>query len=329
MMEKLLIICGPTATGKTSLGLILAKKLDGEIISADSRQVYKGMDIGTGKDLPVNLKSQISNLKWNKKPISYYKIKGIKLWGYDLIEPDEEFNVALFTEFSRVMLKDICRRNKLPITVGGTGFYLKAITEPLTTIHIPPNKSLRKKLEILSIEKLQQELKKIDERKFNKLNRSDRNNPRRLIRAFEVSFFLKRQKHKKNLIQQEKQDIPSSVLWIGLTAAQKILYQRIDKRVNQRVSKRVEKEVKALINKGYNFSLPSMSALGYQQWKEYFKGKKTREEVIARWKLDEQAYAKRQITWFKNNKKINWFSISQKEFRKQVVHLVSQWYSEL
>ncbi len=327
-MKKLLIICGPTATDKTSLGLILAKKFDGEIISADSRQVYKGMDIGTGKDMPVNLKSQILNLEWNKKPISYYKILGIKLWGYDLIKPDEEFNVALFTEFSQVVLKDIWSRNKLPVVVGGTGLYLKAITEPLTTIHIPPNKSLRKKLEILSIEELQQEFKRIDERKFNKLNRSDRNNPRRLVRAIEISSFLKRQKHKKNRIQKEKADIPSSILWIGLTAPQKILYQRIDKRVDQRVKKGVEKEVKSLITKGYNFSLPSMSALGYQQWKEYFKRKKTKEEVINRWKLDEHAYAKRQITWFKKNRRIIWFDISDPYYRRKVVDQVKLWYSE-
>ena len=151
-MKKALVICGPTATGKTSLGLKLAKKYNGQIISADSRQVYKGMDIGTGKDLPLNAKQQKDG---------HYLIKGIKVWGYDLINPNQDFSVGHFIKFTKPLIKKIHHQNQLPILVGGTGLYLKAVTGSIDTINIPPNPSLRKKLEKLSRTKLANTLKKI------------------------------------------------------------------------------------------------------------------------------------------------------------------------
>src|SRR3989339_1418163 len=122
-MSKLLVVCGPTATGKTSLGLKMAQKFNGEIISADSRQVYAGMDIVTGKDLPPAVTSQVSNLSWQGRFLKYYEIEKIKVWGYDLVNPDQDFNVSFWNECAKILISDIRSRGKLPIIVGGTGLY--------------------------------------------------------------------------------------------------------------------------------------------------------------------------------------------------------------
>ena len=135
--SQFLIICGPTATGKTNLGIKLAKQFNGEIISADSRQVYQGLDIGTGKDLPVNAKISLSG---------YYIINGIKLWGYDLVKPNQDFSLAHFIDFAFPLIKTLQQQKILPVIVGGTGLYLKALTQTLDTINIKVDKRLRQKL---------------------------------------------------------------------------------------------------------------------------------------------------------------------------------------
>lgn len=322
MKNKLLIITGVTATGKTSLGLKLARLFKGEVISADSRQVYIGMDIGTGKDIPDNLKLKISNIKINSKKINFYG-NGTRMWGYDLVEPNEDFSLAEYKKVSCLIIKDIWKRKKTPIVIGGTGLYLKALTQPIDTIGIPPDKKLRVKLNNLSLEKLQIKLKRINPEKFESLNQSDRNNPRRLIRAIELSQMS--QLASKDKVKELKID---SILWIGLKAPQKIIYKNIDKRVEKRKRLGAEQEIKSLLKKGYSFNLPSFSAMGYRQWEPYIKGKSTIEEIIERWKLDEHAYARRQMTWFKKNKKINWFNINKPDYQKNIVKLVSEWYSE-
>ncbi|MDZ7586852.1 MAG: isopentenyl transferase family protein, partial [Patescibacteria group bacterium] len=156
-MKKILIICGPTATGKTKLAVTLAKKFSGEIISADSRQIYQGMDIVTGKDLPAA------------------KQAGITIYGYDLIKPDEEFSVAHFVKYAHDLINQI----RFPIIVGGTGLYLNSLINPPPTLTIPPNWQLRKKLEKKSAVQLQKALMKINPIRFNQMNHSDQLNPRR------------------------------------------------------------------------------------------------------------------------------------------------------
>ena len=142
-MNKLLVICGPTSTGKTTLAVDLAKKFNGELISADSRQVYKGMDIGTGKDLPKGAKIK---LPWFQK-YGYYELNGVKIWGYDLAAPRHEFNVAQYIKFAERLISDISKRGKTPILVGGTGLYIKAVIDGISTASIPKNNLLRKNLE--------------------------------------------------------------------------------------------------------------------------------------------------------------------------------------
>ena len=203
-MNKLFIISGPTAAGKTRVALGLAKKLDGELISADSRQVYKGMDVVTGKDLG-NAQFSITNDQLQQrvsqkvnKPVTVgtYTIKSVPVWGLDLIEPDEAFDVSMFIPFAREVTEDIWQRGKLPIIIGGTGFYIRGLLNPYETVGIPVNVNLRKELEKLPVGELQQRLKEINLQKWEQMNESDCNNPRRLVRAIEVGEYEKVQNTK-------------------------------------------------------------------------------------------------------------------------------------
>ncbi len=167
-MIKILIVCGPTATGKTQLAANLAKKFNGELISADSRQVYRGMDVVTGKDWP----------------------KDTTIYGYDLVRPDENFSVAHFVTHARTLINQIIKRKKLPIVVGGTGLYINSLVNPPETLSVNPDWQLRKRLETKSTRQLQDQLKKLNPQRWRQMNHSDQLNPRRLIRAIEVGQSL-------------------------------------------------------------------------------------------------------------------------------------------
>src|SRR3990170_4785758 len=311
-MRKLLVICGPTATGKTSLALHLAKVLAsgqaGELVSADSRQVYKRMDIGTGKDLPENSKTQ--KLKNSKLP-EYYLIKGIKMWGYDLVEPTEEFSVAQYVKVAGKIIEDIWRRKKLPILVGGTGLYIKAVVDGIPTAEIPRDESLRKSLEGKSVVELFEILAQIDAVKAASLNVSDRKNPRRLVRAIEVALDRSRVKGQGSIIKEG-----TDTLFIGLTLNKEKLEERIKKRIKKRLAQGLLEEIKELLNSGVDWDNQSMQALGYKEWKPLFLGKVGRQEVVEEWTTDEKKYAKRQHTWFKRDKRINWF-VSSLNLKKE------------
>lgn len=168
-MNKVLVICGPTATGKTSFALQMAKELNGELVSADSRQVYIGRDLETGKDLDL------------------IKNSGIKIWLYDVVNPGEEFSVAIWRKLAHEAIADILSRGKLPIVVGGSGLYIRALTEDLSEVDISRNEKLRAELKNKSASELFDYLKNINLTKAMSMNNSDRKNPRRLIRAIEIS----------------------------------------------------------------------------------------------------------------------------------------------
>ena len=317
-MNSLLIICGPTATGKTELAIKIAKKFNGELINADSRQVYKGMDIGTGKDLP-------SDAKFTKAPtadkrnfdIGYYLINKIPLWLLDIVSPDYNFNVADYQKLAWVVIKDIWQRKKLPILVGGTGLYIKALIDGIGTINIPLNQKLRNKLVKLSLEKLQKEIQNVNLEKWNQMNNSDKQNPRRLIRAIEIA----KQKKPSKLTLFDKN---FNSLFIGLSAPNKILYERIDQRVEDRINSGMEKEIRTLLSLGYDWNFPSMSGIGYRLWRDYFNKKKTLKEIIQRWKFDEHSYSRRQQTWFKKDKRIKWFFITKPTTMEEIINSVQQ-----
>lgn len=322
-MNQVLVICGPTATGKTKLALNLAEKFNGELISADSRQIYKGMDIGTGKDIPQNSEFIIKNpelhLNNQEYTIGYYFFGKIPLWLYDIAYPNQEFSVSYYHKYCCLVLKDIWQRKKLPILVGGTGFYLKSVIDGFETLGIKKDISLREKLEKKTVSFLQQELTHIDKKRFLAMNHSDKFNKRRLVRAIEVGIEKKKSNYQKN-----NKTIKMDCLMIGLTLPLNELKKQINKRVNQRVRQGITEEIKSLLNQGYSFDLPSLSGLGYRQWRQYFTQGENKEEAIKNWKIKELAYAKRQLTWFNKDKRIYWFDMKKDSYQK-IVAKISSW----
>lgn len=315
MIKKLLVICGPTAVGKTKLAIHLSKLFEGEIISADSRQIYRGMDIGTGKDLPVNsnVKTQNSKLKYG-----YYEIDGVRIWGYDLILAKDNFSVAQYVEIAREIIKDIWSRNKLPILVGGTGLYIKGVIDGIETVSIPPNLILRKSLEGKGVDELYEILASSDPLKAASMNISDRKNPRRLVRGIEIAS--------DRVNVRPKGRKYNDVLFIGLTAPKEFLFKRIEDRVYERLKSGFEDETKELLKDGISWNSQAMQSLGYRQFRNYFEGDEGRESAIKNWIKEEKKYAKRQITWFKRDKRIIWYDIKTSGWERNVERLVKKWY---
>ena len=377
-MNKLLVICGPTAVGKTGLGIKLAKKFGGEIVSADSRQVYKGMDIGTGKELPVNpkfeipaqfylspsgsIRTRLEEQFWagrqnSKFQIGYYLVNKTRIWMLDVVEPDYRFSVADYVRCAELVIKDIWKRGRLPILVGGTGFYIKGIVDGIETMGIKQDWKLRERLTSCRVNELTSLLKKLDSERWKLMNESDRKNPRRLVRAIEVALQIRNSKSE-TLNKSQIQNSPDfsnresstptlcvecrdkfktkNTLFIGLMAPNEILYERIDKRVDERVKQGIIDEIKRLLKMGYSWENSVLGqTIGYKEWKEYLKNSKTqklqnsklREEIIRKWKYNEHGYARRQMTWFRKDKRINWFDISKKGWENEVENLVEKLFS--
>jgi tRNA dimethylallyltransferase len=298
--NKLLIVCGPTATGKTALAVKLAKNLNGELISADSRQVYIGMDIGTGKDI-----SEFGNV-----PIHMI----------DVVRPDEDFSVSHYEKLGSRVISDILSRGKLPIVVGGTGFYISSLLAPPESIHVKPDSDLRKKLALKTVIQLQEQLNKLAPDVFSALNNSDKHNPRRLIRKIEIA------RNKGNNVYSDVKQYDSFI--VGLTAPMGELTRRIEKRVEKRVKEGIIPEIQTLLSAGYSWEMASMNSLGYIQWKLYNKTPENKEAIIQTWKRDEVSYAKRQMTWFKKQKRIVWFDVSKPSYSDDVTRNILAWYTE-
>lgn len=329
-MQKLLVISGPTATGKTALALHLAKFFDGELISADSRQIYRGMDIGTGKDLPSGVKPTLSSIQIDSKnayTFSVYAVNGIPVWMYDVINPDEEFSVSHYQKLASAVIEDIKRRGKLPILIGGTGLYIRSIVSGFDTLTIPPDRALRKIYEHVDISLLQKKLQEDFPHIWENLNGSDRMNPRRLIRKLEIGIHQKQwKKEKKELLNKH------DICWISFQAPFSFLYEKIDERVDKRYKEGIIEEIKGLLGKGYRWDLPSMHTLGYQEWRDYFE-KNDRQstsfliaDILQKWKYHEHAYARRQMTWFRKETIIHWFDRNTK--RETIESFVAEWYNK-
>ncbi len=303
----------------------MAKKFNGEIISADSRQVYKGMDIGTGKDLPVNSKFHLSNpkLEIGNSKLGYYLIQGIKLWGYDLVNPKEEFSVANYLLFVKKIIPDILNRKKLPIVVGGTGFYVKAIVDGIPTLEVPRNSKLREMLMQKNATELYETLSVLNSLKAGSLNSSDKKNPRRLVRAIEVAQYLI--DHQLPIDRSAGKN-NNDYLFIGLNAQDDFIADKINIRVEERIKNGFPKEVDKLINSGVDWSDQSMVSLGYRQWRDYYEGAVDKSTAISEWKKEERKYAKRQMIWYKKDLRIKWFDISQPFYQKKVENMIQKWY---
>lgn len=311
--RKLLIICGPTATGKTSLALKLARKYNGQLISADSRQVYRGFNIGTGKDLPKGAKFEKNGA---------YDVGGIKIWGYDLVGSKEEFSVSKYIVFAQNALEQIWEHKQLPILVGGTGLYIKAVVDGIPTAFIPKNPELRENLKGKDTNELFESLAQLDPLRAGSMNASDKKNPRRLIRAIEIA------QRKLSGIEPKKSIIkPNSVLFVGLNAPREKLLEVIEKRVEKRLEEGLLDEVEKLLSSGTSWEDQAMTALGYRQWRGYFEGRQTLEEATKNWIREERKYARRQMAWLKRNSRINWFDITDGAFAEKVEKLVKKWYN--
>jgi len=298
---KLLCIVGPTATGKTNLALALHEKIPGALISADSRQVYTGMDIVTGKDHPQD----------------------VSISGVDIVNPGEDCSVAVWLRAVLPTIKKSCSEGELPIIVGGTGLYLRALEGSIKTIEIPPNEKLRGELDRLTLNELQNCLVGLDDRKFAFMNQSDQNNPRRLVRAIEVATY----QHEHPELISKNTDLPTfDLLYVGLKLPSLSNYQE---RIKDRVIKRLKSGIIETQNllKTYPPDLPSMTALGYRHITRFLSGKLTHERLIEDWVSDELSYVKRQLTWF-NAQDVMWFDASSPVLSSEIAKFALSWYHE-
>ncbi|MBI2196324.1 tRNA (adenosine(37)-N6)-dimethylallyltransferase MiaA [Candidatus Daviesbacteria bacterium] len=320
---KILVILGPTSTGKTDLAIHLAKKFNGELVACDSRQVYIGLDIGTGK-LPSG-RWKVEDGKW-KKGKGWWEINGIKIWMYDVADPKKQYTVFDYVKDANRAIDDILKREKLPIIVGGTGFYLKALLEGLSNLAIPRNLKLRKELDKISLQQLQEKLKEVSPKKWGSMNSSDRQNPRRLVRAIEMvigGFQHTRKIAALPLVAR------NDILKIGLTASREILYRRIDERVVSRIEQGMIEEVEKLHKAGLNFKRMRQLGLEYGMLADYMENKiKDKEELIKLLQGKIHGYARRQITWFKKEKEVFWFDITEEGSAEKIEKLVIKWYDK-
>ena len=290
MKQPLVILSGPTACGKTSLSIDLAKRINGEIISADSMQVYRGFDIGTAKVTEAE-----------KDGIPHYLI--------DEMDPTEEFNVFEFQSRARKYIADISSRGKIPMIVGGTGFYIQSVLYDIDFSDESDDKTYRHELETLAEEKgsdyLYQQLMECDPDAAKEIHP---NNTKRVIRALEFFHETGQQISEHNRIQQQKES-PYNYAYFVLNRPRDILYERINRRVDLMMQEGLLDEVSGLLEKGYGEDLLSMQGLGYKELVPYVKGQITLEEASDLLKKNTRHFAKRQITWFKREKDTIWIDL--------------------
>jgi len=304
-MNKTIVICGPTSTGKTSLALKLCRAFNGEIISADSRQIYKYMDIGTGKP-PANTQTKVEKFD------GMWKISKIPIYMYDVVSPAKTYSVYDYSKKAKNELTSTQKRQKIPFIVGGTGFYIDVLTGKKVVSNVPPNKGLRATLEIKTLEELQEDLKKLDEKTYRL---TDIKNKVRLIRSIEIC------KKGGFLPKSETPGDSSKILTIGLTAPRSYLYQKADLWVEKIVEKGLILETKTLLDMGLSETVP-MKGLVYSSAVEYLDEKITMEEMKQKIKWDIHGYIRRQLTWFNRNPEIMWFNIAKKGFDIEVLKTV-------
>lgn len=276
---KLVVILGSTSSGKTDLSIKLAKKFNGEIISADSRQIYKDMDIGTGK-------------------ITKKEMKGISHYLLDVASPKKRFTVTQYQKLALKAIKKIQKKNKIPFLVGGTGFYIQAALNEISIPRVKPDWKLRKKLEKKSLAELFKMLKKFDPKRAEAI---DKSNPRRLIRALEITIKTKKPVP---LLQEKKS--PFDVLFLGIKKSKKELKKLIEKRLLKRLKQGLVEEIKKLKKSGLSWKRLEEFGLEYRYVAQYLQKKLTHQEMTEKLQKEIEHFAKRQITWFKRDKRIKW-----------------------
>lgn len=308
-MQKILVVLGPTASGKSDLAVSLAKKFNGEVISADSRQVYRGMNIGTGK-------------------ITKREMKGIRHHLLDVANPKKQFSAENYRVLAHAAIDDIASRGKLPIICGGTGFYIDAILKENPFPSVPPDENLRKKLSKKSAAQLLLILKKLDPKRAKVIlkSNSEKNNARRIIRAIEIASKMaslikekegqracsawpaETSRERSPMLSLKYQYAP---IFIGIKLSTDDLKKRIKVRLLKRLKHGMIREAHQLHTHGLSWKRMDELGLEYRYLAKYLQGKISKEEFVERLNTEIWHYAKRQMTWFKRNKKIRWFEPSQ------------------
>ena len=283
---KIIVICGPTASGKTSLSIELAKKINGEIISADSMQIYKDMNIGTAKP-------------------TIEEMQGIKHYLLDFVSPDERYSVADYTKDAKKAIEEILKKGKTPIIVGGTGLYIDSLIYGIEYQEIQFDEKYRKELEIKAdqngLQELFEEAKKIDPKAVEKISPNDK---KRILRILEIYNATGKTKTEQNIESRQK-EVEYDYHVYALNWDRQVLYDRINKRVDIMIQNGLIQEVKNILKK-YNKFPTAMQGLGYKEVVAYLNGEYTEEEIIEKIKMESRRYAKRQLTWFRKNKQTIW-----------------------
>lgn len=311
-MIPLIVIVGPTAVGKTEISIDIALRLNGEIVSADSMQIYKYMDIGTAKP-------------------TIEERKGVPHFMIDIITPDQEFSVALYKEMASKIIKEIHERGHMPILTGGTGLYVNSIINIMdfsSTADWRLREELKEQAKMYGNEYLYNKLREIDPITSAKLHPND---IRRIIRALEVYKLTGKPISYYQLTTQNRPNPDYDVLMIGLTMDREKLYNRIEARVDKMIRAGLVDEVRWLCEKGYKDNMIAMQGLGYKEIIRYLDGQCTLEEAINTLKRNTRRYAKRQLTWFRRDKRIHWIYVDQfnskEEIIKNILELVAEKYN--
>ena len=301
--KPLVVLTGPTAVGKTKASIELAKSIGGEIISADSMQVYKYMDIGSAKIRPEEM-------------------QGVPHFLVDILEPTEEFNVVRFKEMATEAMEEIYQRGHIPIIVGGTGFYIQAVLYDIDFTKQDNDQAYREELEAYAKEHgaqaLHDKLRQVDEKAASEIHA---NNVKRVIRALEY-YRQTGQKISEHNEKEREKESPYEFFYFVLTDERETLYERIDKRVDQMIEEGLVEEVKHLKEMGCTRDLVSMQGLGYKEILDYLDGFCTLDEAVYKIKRDTRHFAKRQLTWFRRERKVRW--IDKSEFGHDEAKIINE-----
>ncbi len=301
-MKKVLVLVGPTGVGKTDFSIDLAKKWNAEIISGDSIQVFKHLNIGSGKITPSDM-------------------QGIPHHGLDILEPKDTYSVADFQAMAHQKIEEISSRGRLPMIVGGTGLYIKAcLYDYQFNPQAPLDPLLLKKYEQLSNEELHQHLETIDPKQAQAIHP---NNRKRVLRA--CMIYESTNESKSEQLDKQNHSLIFDAFLLGCTMDRNALYDRINQRVLQMDQLGLEDEVKSLLSQGVCFEDQSMQGIGYREWCGYFNNEKTKEDVLKEIQTHSRQFAKRQYTWFKNQMPIRWVDLTNEESKKDSLNEIERW----
>ena len=300
MKRPLIVLTGPTAVGKTSLSISLAKAVNGEIISADSMQVYKKMDIGSAKIRPEEM-------------------QGVKHYLVDVLEPEEEFHIVKFQQMAKSAMEEIYAKGKIPILVGGTGFYIQAITKNIDFTQAEQKDGYRQELEQLAAEKgneyLHQMLQEVDPVSAREIHT---NNVKRVIRALEF-YHQNHSPISAHNQEQKEHETPYNLAYFVLNVPRELLYKRIDDRIDEMLNAGLLEEVQKLKDMGYHRGMVSMQGLGYKEILAYLDGEYPLEEAVRILKRDTRHFAKRQLTWFRREKDTIWMNKDEFDYNENMI----------